>query len=77
MSHAYVEAEFLPSHQINQYLVTASEVLDDCSGDLYDSLLASVSHPLERMKALVTQIEGGSLDAPAAKKEKVRYQAND
>ena len=53
--------------------MTASELLDDHSGDLYDSLLSSVSNPLERFKALVSQLEGGSLDAPAIKKEKVRF----
>ncbi|XP_067931812.1 dynactin subunit 1-like [Watersipora subatra] len=68
--HLQPEAEFLPSHQVKQYLVTASELLDGTSGDLYDSLISSVSHPHERIKALVTQIEGGSLDVPAMSKEK-------
>lgn len=58
---------------MKQYLVTASELLDGTSGDLYDSLISSVSHPHERIKALVTQIEGGSLDVPAMSKEKVRF----
>jgi len=61
-------------HQIHQYILTASEVLEDDSTDLYDSLLASVSTPLDRVKVLVSQLEGGSLDAPPSKKEKVIIQ---
>jgi len=68
--HLQPEVDFLPSHQINQYLVTASELLEDSSLDLYEALLSSVTNPIERIKVLVAQLEGGSLDLPAAKKEK-------
>lgn len=41
------------------------------SGDLYESLIASVTNPVERLKSFVTQMETGSMDGPTVQKEKV------
>ena len=70
---SFTEADCLPCHQVHQFLVTASEVLEDDSGSLYESLMSSISNPLERIRAFVTQVEGGALDSPASKKEIVSH----
>lgn len=72
--HFFAENEFLPSHQINQYLITASELLEEDSAlDLHETLVSSVATPLERIKVIVTQLEGGLLDLVGTVKEKVRF----
>lgn len=64
----------MPSHQINQYLITASELLEEDSAlDLHETLVSSVATPLERIKVIVTQLEGGLLDLVGTVKEKVRF----